>query len=731
MNITLTILLLIFLPVAFAAAVYTLGKGKPKVRDSLAVLAAVIELGLALGGLIMFLRNGPAQTVIRLCGTDLTFRLDGFRAIYVLIAAFMWCMTLTFSPGYFAHYHNRRRYYLFNLLTLGATVGVFLSDDLYTTFIFFEIMSFASYPWVAHDESEGAMRAAQTYLAVAVLGGMVTLMGLFFLQHDAGTLSFEGLRAYAQENGPEKLYLPGILVFFGFAAKAGVFPLHIWLPKAHPVAPAPASALLSGILTKSGIFGILVVSCNLFCGDQTWGDLMLILGVITMVLGAVLALLSIDLKRTLACSSMSQIGFILIGVAMQCVLGEENGLAIRGTVLHMVNHSLLKLTLFMCAGTVYMNLHQLNLNDIRGYGRKKPLLMFCFLMGYLGIIGMPLFNGYISKSLLHESILEAVAEGGAAAAWYKASEILFLFSGGMTAAYMTKLFVCLFCEKNRDPKKQRMYDSRNAYLTGAGKFALLSSAIVLPALGLLPDLLMTGIGNLSAEFMHGGIMEHEVAYFSGENLKGAAISLAIGAVLYFGVRKLLMKDGQYVDRKPVWLDLENSVYRPLINGPLVCFGGLVGKLFDRVLDNPVVLKGIPTAVNTVTRGLDRVVENPGVTRYAAGGVTLLTRGADKMLDGSIVGLRRTIFHPESGKHSGLTGRQRTEVFFGRALNAVERIGRRLTGKKNKPFTDHVAWLAAIDEERPKASRYITRSLSFGLLMTGAALCVVLVWLLIR
>ena len=133
-----------------------------------------------------------------------------------------------------------------------------------------------------------------------------------------------------------------------------MFPLHIWLPKAHPVAPAPASALLSGILTKSGVFGILVIARNLFRADVAWGDAVLFLGVVTMVLGAVLAVFSVDLKRTLACSSMSQIGFILVGVAMQGLLSGENALAAWGTILHMLNHSLIKLVLFVAAGVVYM-----------------------------------------------------------------------------------------------------------------------------------------------------------------------------------------------------------------------------------------------------------------------------------------------------------------------------------------------------------------------------------------
>ncbi|MDE7429630.1 MAG: sodium:proton antiporter, partial [Lachnospiraceae bacterium] len=365
--------------------------------------------------------------------------------IYGTIAAFMWFMTTLFSSEYFGHYRNRNRYYLFLLLTLGATEGIFYSADFYTTFIFFEIMSLASYVWVAHDEKPDSLRAAGTYLAVAVIGGLVMLMGIFLLYDAAGTLFFDDLANMPLLSGEAsmQIWAASFCLLFGFGAKAGAFPLHIWLPKAHPVAPAPASALLSGILTKAGMYGILILTSYLFLGSAAWGAMILLLGVLTMVVGAVLALFSIDLKRTLACSSVSQIGFILVGVGMSGLLGAENGLALRGSLLHMVNHSLIKLTLFMAAGVVFMNVHKLDLNEIQGFGRHKPLLNYIFLMGALGISGVPLWNGYISKTLIHESIVEycnLIREGKAvgpfSGAMMSGIDWIFLLSGGLTAAYM-------------------------------------------------------------------------------------------------------------------------------------------------------------------------------------------------------------------------------------------------------------------------------------------------------
>ncbi|MGN0971113.1 MAG: complex I subunit 5 family protein [Aristaeellaceae bacterium] len=561
--------LLCFLPMAAALGCYIAGRCSKPLRDTLVALTGIAVFTLAV---LTALQPTLAFSIPGFCGLGLNLRADGFRSLYACVAAFMWMMTGLFSRQYFAHYHNRNRYYFFNLMTLGATLGVFLSDDLYTTFIFFEIMSLTSYAWVAHEETPGAMRAAGTYLAVAVIGGLTTLMGLFLLWHEVGTLSFTGLKEALAEGGSTVTTVAAWLTLVGFAAKAGLYPLHIWLPKAHPVAPAPASALLSGILTKSGVFGLIVICANIMPGNAAFGNALLVFAAITMFLGALLALLSTDLKRTLACSSMSQIGFITVGLSMMVLLGEEGSLAAYGSVMHMVNHSLIKLCLFMAAGVVYMNLHRLDLNDVRGFGRGKPVLHIAFLLGALSIACIPpIGSGYNSKSLLHESILEYVhllqASGGA---WqpYKALEVLFVISGGLTIAYMTKLYICLFWEKH--PTRQAEFDAMNGhYLTKQSAVALLGSAILLPLLGALPQLLMSPMGARSATFFGQEAITAPIRYFSLENLTGALQSIVIGAATYLLiVRPMLMRKENgakvYVDRWPARLDLENSVYRPLL-----------------------------------------------------------------------------------------------------------------------------------------------------------------------
>lgn len=507
-----------------------------------------------------------------LCGLGLTFTAGSFHSLLALITAFLWMMTVLPCPAYFSGTEHVNRFYLFWLLTLGALMGVFLAGDFFTLFIFFEIMSFTSYVWVAWPETPGALRASQTYLAVAVFGGMILLVGLFLLWRLFGTLQFDQLAAMASalpEARRPQLLAAGLCCLTGFGAKAGMFPLHIWLPKAHPVAPAPASALLSGILTKSGVFGVLAVSRYLLWTSGTWNAVILILGTITMVLGAVLALFSIDLKRTLACSSMSQIGFIMIGVSMQGFLGEENALAAWGTVLHMLNHSLIKLVLFISAGVVYLgNHHALDLNVIRGWGRNKPWLKAVFLIGAASIVGVPGFSGYVSKTLLHESIVEYVHELehlGVSAAPFRAVEWLFLISGGLTAAYMTKLFVCIF----EEPRPAELPLGVQEYMSRPTRTALTVSAAVMAVLGFTPGLTMEPLAAWAGEFLRAG-HGHAVHYFTWTNLKGACISLAIGAGVYLlAVRTVFRRrtaEGGivYPDLWPRRLDLEELIYRPAL-----------------------------------------------------------------------------------------------------------------------------------------------------------------------
>lgn len=563
------ILFLVLFPLLISVPGYFIAKKWPKCREWFFISTNVIELVIMVIVALTFKNSTETSFVLeKVIGLGLSFKADTFRVIYASISIFLWLMTITFSKEYMHHYEHKERYYLFYLLTLCGVVGVFFSNDLFTTFVFFEIMSFASYPLVIHEEKEEAMKAGETYLAIAVISGMILLVGLFFVYNEVNSLSFEAIKEFTELNGVTTYtFVGGILMLFGFGAKAGMYPLHIWLPKAHPVAPAPASALLSGILTKTGVFGIIVISANIFLGNVQFASILLSLAVITMFLGALLGLFSTNLKRTLACSSMSQIGFILVGISFMILLGEEGGLAQCGALLHMANHSLIKLVLFMCAGVVAMNIHALELNDIKGFGRKKPFLMIIFLIGALGIMGIPGFNGYVSKTMIHEAIVEYITEEaltGGMLVLFKSIEWIFLASGGLTVAYMTKLFVCLFIEKNEDSEKQAKFDNMKHYMSPLSIVVFVLSAIIIPVIGVLPNIINSNIIADANAFFGVERFTHHVEFFGWESLKGGLISIGIGAALYGLVRVFFIKKGKYVDLWPSKLDLEFILYRPII-----------------------------------------------------------------------------------------------------------------------------------------------------------------------
>ena len=486
---------------------------------------------------------------------------------------------------------------MFVLFTLGAMQGVFLSNDLYTTFIFFEVMSFASYPMVIHNETKEAIDGSNSYLGFAVLGSLVSLMGLFMLQSILGTLQIDQLvEAASHVTNHALLYTAGALTLVGFGVKAGMYPLHTWLPQAHSVAPAPASAMLSAVITKAGIFGIIVVSCNIFLHDAQWGLAIVIFGTLSMVTGAVLAVFSNNIKRTLACSSVSQLGFVIIGIGMQCMLGEHNALAVRGTVLHMFNHSLLKLELFMGVGVIYVCMHTFDLNKLRGFGRKKPVLWFVFGMGLLGLAGVPLFNGYISKTLIHESIVEYIGmmpTQTVLAGTLQTVEALFTFAGGLTLAYMLKLFVAIFIEKN--PEDQEKLDAKKKYMSKLTMTVLIIAGAILPIIGMLPYWTQDILANTAQGFMHGHDPAAPVNYFSLINLRGAAASIAIGLIVYFlFIRVCLMKKNEngvkvYADVWPSWLSIERMIYRPVLLRFLPFVGALIARAVYAIGDTVVLL----------------------------------------------------------------------------------------------------------------------------------------------
>ena len=451
--------------------------------------------------------------------------------------------------------------------------------------------------------------------------------------------------------------------------------------------------------------------------DAYWGAFVLLIGVVTMFLGALLALFSVNFKRTLACSSVSQIGFILVGVGMLVLLGEENTLAVRGTFLHMVNHSIFKLVLFLVAAVIFMNTHKLDLNDIRGFGRKKKLLMACYLLGALGIGGIPGWSGYISKTLLHEGIVEYIhaIEGGhlhdalLSAGAMKSIEWIFLISGGLTIAYMCKLFVAVFLEENQDAQVQAAFDAQTSYWKPVSAVALIIAAVLIPVMGLLPGLTMDRMADMAQGFFGVQHASHAVHYFTWANLKGSIISIAIGATIYLLVVRgwMMVKQANgkksYVNRWPAWIDLEEYLYRPLLMKGLPAIFGFVCKLLDNLFD---VFQKIAVGAGMLVAGI----------------LNILT-------DGIVVFLRKTVYRDAQDKGELEEGNALTHA-IGVTLNRLETLLNKTIWKNHEHRKDLEHWFVLKSVAFKENSTLIGRSLSFGLVLFSIGLCATLIFLLV-
>ncbi|NLL43771.1 MAG: monovalent cation/H+ antiporter subunit D family protein [Firmicutes bacterium] len=396
--------LIIFLPIIGGLVVYTV-KMSDRFRDGfvLAVTAVTGLLGLLL---YSYLQNDTGVVVLKysqiLHPFGVSFRLDWLSAVLVTIASVIWLLVTIYSFDYMKTAHNIKRYHTFTLITFGATLGTLISGDLLTLFLFFELMSFASYVLVIQEGGAKAMRAGFLYLIMTIGGGLALLFGILGVYSLTGTVAFAEGGFIATSSTLSLVSFIGFLI--GFGVKAGMFPLHVWLPEAHPVAPSPASALLSGIMLKIGAFGLLRIIFNVyefrFLKEVGWINLLLVGAILTILLGSVFAIMQTNLKRRLAYSSVAQMGYVLLGMAL---LSKQ---ALVGDVFHIFTHAIMKSCLFLIAGTMILLTGKTQIQDFKGIGRRLPITLACFTMCSLSMIGIPPFNGFLSKWLLGLGALE-------------------------------------------------------------------------------------------------------------------------------------------------------------------------------------------------------------------------------------------------------------------------------------------------------------------------------------
>lgn len=342
---------------------------------------------------------------------------DLLSATLVTVTAGVFLAALVFSWGYIQTEAFRRTYLpLFFFLMMGVQ-GAFLTGDVFNLFVFFEIMLLAIYGLVIQPEVEGLisrkekLEAVFKYLVLNLLGAAFMLLAIASLYGTTGTLNMAQLSVRIQALRGEAPHLLVIAFLFVavFGLKAAAAPFHFWLPDVHPSAPAPVSALLSGILIKVGAYGLIRLTTLLFVGFPALGDVLLVLALGTLLLGATLALGQVDLKRFLAYSSVSQMGFLLLGVGVASQTADL-AVAVQGlaaALFFLVNHALIKSMLFLAAGGVMHVTHERSIENMGGLQTASPFLAGAFLVGTMALAGLPPLNGFVSKLLIFQVLLEA------------------------------------------------------------------------------------------------------------------------------------------------------------------------------------------------------------------------------------------------------------------------------------------------------------------------------------
>src|SRR6266511_4345638 len=429
------------------------------ITDGLFPVSALIALLIALTG-VWAMADSASSAILAAGLPDLPFhvRVDALSGFFLLLLGGVSLGISLFSAGYFRDSEHSLpalclQYHVF----LASMAFVLIADDAYLFMIAWETMALSSYFLVTTEHHvERNRKAGFIYLLIAHLGAMGILLSFGVLHGGHGDYTFDALRR--AELSPFWATTAFLLAFFGFGAKAGMLPLHAWLPEAHPAAPSPVSALMSGVMLKTAIYGMVRVIYDLIGGIRwEWGLTVLTLGAATTLFGVLYALMQHDLKRLLAYHSVENIGIILLGLGMSMVFigfghPAAGVLGLIAGLYHTLNHAVFKGLLFLGAGSILHSTGMRNLNDMGGLVHSMPKTAFYFLVGALAISALPPLNGFVSEWLTFQAALQApLLEHGVVRSLVPLFAATLALAGALTAMCFVKVFGVAFLGRPREP----------------------------------------------------------------------------------------------------------------------------------------------------------------------------------------------------------------------------------------------------------------------------------------
>jgi len=511
----LTLFIMMVIAYGFGALAALAGGRGPTGRGLVALGAAVgAGSGLVFGGMVIVTGMPFALSIPELLpiAGGLALRLDPLGAFFLILIGLGAIPAAVYGAGYSAAYENGRASLrmlgvMFNLFLLTMSL-VPLANNVLTFLLMWEGMSLTSYFLVITESNEqGTLHAGLWYIAMTH-AGLVMLLSAFVLMMNGGSGGFAELRAGADSLSPAIRGTIFVLAFLGFGSKAGIVPLHVWLPMAHPAAPSHVSALMSGVMIKMGVYGLLRVGMDLLGGGPTWwGALILVVGAASAILGILYSLMEDDLKRLLAYSSVENVGLIFIGAGAGFMFRARNmpeaaALAFIAAFYHALNHAAFKSLLFMGAGSVLHATHTRDMNRMGGLIKRLPWTALFFLVGAVAIAGLPPLNGFVSEWLLFQSLLPGVSISQPVIAAVMTVAIgLLALTGGLAAAGFVKAFGITFLAIPRSHEAAHADEASLSMRIGMGMLTLACVGLGLAPFAVLPPLgrVLTGLGGLPAE----------------------------------------------------------------------------------------------------------------------------------------------------------------------------------------------------------------------------------------
>ncbi len=397
--------ILLMIAVGGSVVTYLLSSISERIRDAFAIL---VTLAVAVAVAMLYGRTSEVTLWAGFLGNPLLLRIGPISWLFAMTVSAIGCLSVVFSLKYMRGRERNGFYYAMLLLVQAAMLGVTLSGDLLSLFIFWEIMSWSTFLLISFNGGT-ALAAGMKYFVMSITGSLAMLVGVVFVLVSFNTLEISTV-AFALSSAPPG-YLWAVFLLFGlaFAVKSAIWPFHPWLPPAHSEAPSPFSAVLSGVLIKMGFFGLLVLMYVLIGRNDFlslgWEVLPLhtilgVIGAVTILLPTFIALLQTDAKRLLAWSTVAQAGYIILGISFGTALG------LAGGMLHFLSHATFKALLFMVAGAVeYRTGGIRDLNSLGGLIKRMPVTFAAALVGACGLIGVPLTNGFVSKWLIYKTLI--------------------------------------------------------------------------------------------------------------------------------------------------------------------------------------------------------------------------------------------------------------------------------------------------------------------------------------